>query len=247
MGLLITLALGLFILAGALVSYFAKNKKVVEQLSVAIATGTLTTLAILELLPESLENLEGSSFGFLILAVSILGGIVILKVLDHFVPEHDSHYAHHGHAHEYKEENETHVGIVSAVAVTLHNIIEGMAVYSIAEQSALTGAMVALGVGLHNIPMGMIIYSTIHKKKNRTIMLLLATFSTFCGGILMKLLYGHISELVVGILVALTLGMVIYIVVFELIPMLIHEKKWKITIPGIIIGILIIVGSSFIE
>ena len=54
---------------------------------------------------------------------------------------------------------------MSSVAIILHNIIEGMAVYSMAAESLNVGVMIAFGVGLHNIPMGMIIYSTLVKEK----------------------------------------------------------------------------------
>ncbi|KIR03166.1 Zinc transporter ZIP [Lachnospiraceae bacterium TWA4] len=245
MGLLITFVLGLFILFGALASYLARGNHKIEQLSVAMALGALATLGLLEILPEAIEHLgEGN---WLEIGFCALIGLGLLKLLDLFIPEHDAHYSHHGHEHSYTEQNIAHVGIVSAIAVTLHNIIEGMAVYSISEESLAAGAMVALGVGLHNIPMGMVLYSTLHKKKNRTIMITLATCSTFIGGILMKILLASISEGVIehatGVLIAITLGMIVYIVVFELIPMIMHTKKWATTIPGILVGMIVVLIS----
>ncbi len=245
MGLIITFVLGLFILFGAFASYVARGHKIIEQFSVSMALGTLSMLAILELLPESVEHL-GIKNWWLVLLCAVIG-LVILKAFDHFIPDHDAHYAQHGHHHEYTEGNVTHVGFIAAIAVTLHNIIEGMAVYSIAEQSVTTGIMVAIGVGLHNIPMGMILYSTLHKKWNRIIMITSATVSSFIGGILMHLLWGYINDTVIGMLIAVTLGMVAYIVIFELIPMVVHLKKWKTTGTGVAIGVFFILISLFFE
>ena len=142
---------------------------------------------------------------------------IVLKLLDKFVPEHDNE---HSLSHECTEENLMHIGIVSSLAIILHNIIEGMAVYSMTIESVKLGLLVALGVGLHNIPMGMVIYSTLEKeKKNKKIILLsLVVLSTFIGGLLMLLISNLLNEFVMGILICITLGMLLYIIIFELYP-----------------------------
>ena len=163
MGLLITFILGLFFLIGVLLVCFQKNTKVIELYSISIALGTMTALVLFDLVPEMLEHMEGISFIWILLL--ILLGIGILKGLDHFVPDHDDHEA----PHKCSEENLIHIGIVSLVAIVLHNIIEGMAVYSLTIESVKMGVLVALGVGLHNIPMGMVIATTMeHEPKKKS-------------------------------------------------------------------------------
>ena len=124
-----------------------------------------------------------------------------------------------------------------------------MAVYNITTESLKLGILVALGVGLHNIPMGMIIYSTLKNegKKKKTILILLSSVSTFIGGVLMVSISALISEFILGILLCLTLGMLLYIVFFELLPHVLHSKNKILSIIGIIIGILIILISSMFE
>lgn len=242
MGLFITFLLGVFIVAGAFLAARVKNEHLIEQLSIAIAFGTMTALVILELIPEALENLEGESP--VILPVCVLLGIAVLKVLDRFIPEHDHA---HGFHHDCSEQNVIHIGVVSTIAITLHNIIEGMAVYSISQEGVKLGLLMALGVGLHNIPMGMIIYSTLQKEKRRkkVTLLTLAACSTFLGGVFMKLLWNQISDLVIGVLISLTLGMIAYIILFELLPHLMHTKRKGLSVAGAILGVLVIVVSSF--
>ena len=142
-----------------------------------------------------------------------------------------------------------HIGIVSSLAIILHNIIEGMAVYSMTIESVKLGLLVALGVGLHNIPMGMVIYSTLEKeKKNKKIILLsLVVLSTFIGGLLMLLISNLLNEFVMGILICITLGMLLYIIIFELIPHILHSKNKLLSIIGIVIGVLVILISSMLE
>ena len=61
--------------------------------------------------------------------------------------------------------------------------------------------------------------------------------------IISGMLYGTFG----GILLCLTLGMIIYIVFFELLPHVLHSKNKILSIIGILIGILIIVISSMFE
>jgi ZIP family zinc transporter len=244
MGLLITFFLGIFLLVGAMIARSVKNTALIEQISISIALGTMAALALDEILPEALENLEGRNY--MVLAVCVLLGVAILKSLDHFIPEHDHE---HGLHHDCTEKNVIHIGIVSTIAVILHNIIEGMAVYSIAQQDVTSGTLMAIGVGLHNIPMGMVIYSTLQKEKRTPKLLLLgsAALSTFIGGLLMKFLWGSISEYAIGLLLGLTLGMIVYIVVLELLPHLLHGKKKGLSLAGVVLGVLLILFCGLFE
>ena len=56
-----------------------------------------------------------------------------------------------------------------------------------------------------------------------------------------------VSEFIIGILICVTLGMILYIVLFELIPHILHGQNKKLSIIGILIGVLVIVCSSFFE
>ncbi len=244
MGLLITLILGIFFILGFVLVKLGKNTKKVEILSISIALGTMVCLIIFDLVPEMIEHLEGLSIFLAILLVIL--GIVCLKVLDLFVPDHDHE---HGHEHNCTDDNLLHIGIVSLVAIVLHNVIEGMAVYSLAIEDVRTGLLVALGVGLHNIPMGMVIGSTLeHESKSKQIVLIsIAALSTFLGGVIMALVNSLISDFVIGVLICITVGMIIYIVVFELIPHILHSKDKKLSLIGILIGIGVILLSSLFE
>lgn len=55
MALSITFLLGIFIIAGAAIARSTKDSELIEQLSISIAFGTMSALAVLELLPESME------------------------------------------------------------------------------------------------------------------------------------------------------------------------------------------------
>ena len=243
MGLVITLFLGLFIIVGAGISKLAGGGRLIEQLSISIAFGTMSALAVTELVPEAREHLDTGNK--LVLPICILAGIVILKLLDRLIPEHDHA---HGFDHHCTTENVIHIGIISSIAVILHNVIEGMAVYSISAESLKVGLLVALGVGLHNIPMGMVIYSTLEKERRSVKRGIIAatSLSTFAGGIVMALLWHYVNDEVIGALIGLTLGMILYIVLFELLPHLMHSKSKGMSLAGTALGIAIILASNLI-
>ena len=109
--IIITLLSGLSFLVGYLITKFVKNDKKLVIFSVGFSFSIILGLVFFDLLPECLE-LMNSKFALVGFAIS---GILILKVLDMFVPDH-SHNSEHNHHIE-------HIGLISALALILHNII----------------------------------------------------------------------------------------------------------------------------
>lgn len=244
MQILITFFLGLFIIAGAGIAKAVKRTKMIEHISISVAFGTMLALAAFELVPEAFS--KDSPAGFFTRVIFTVAGILILKLLDGFIP---THHHSHGSDHSYTSENVIHIGIISSIAVILHNIIEGMAVYSISAESVSAGLMMAVGVGLHNIPMGMVIYSTLREEKPsvKTGIISAVAISTFAGGLIMAFLWFMISEFVISLLICLSLGMILYILLFELAPHMIFSDGKAMSAAGTAAGIAIILAGIFFE
>lgn len=234
-GLLFTLVLGLFILVGTGIVFFTKNNDSFVQFSLSVALGVMIVLIGVDLLPEVVEIMthEINKYSYFYILLFIFIGFMGLKVLDKFIPEHDEDG-------DLDKDNLHHIGIVSSIALVLHNIIEGMAIYSTFVSSLKLGLMISIGVGLHNIPLGMVIASTFYKfnnSKKKTLLISLGiSLSTFLGGLIMFLLSNLISELLLGILLSITLGMVLYIVICELLPHVIESKYKKESLGGFLLG-----------
>lgn len=249
MALLLTLGTGIFMLLGLLIVFMTKNNQKIVNFSISMAFGVMTMLVLAELLPEAYEMMKdsfSSPFHIVALVGFVVLGILMLKALDLFIPDHDV---------EEKDttvpENLFHIGVVSSIALILHNLIEGMAIYTTVTKEPSLGFLVTLGVGLHNIPMGMVVTSTLYqanKSKKKTVCsVLLIAISTFFGGLIMYFLSGIITNLVLGILLSITLGMLIYIIVFELLGEMIHNKDRKTMSLGIVTGIIIFLLTLFFE
>ena len=241
--LVFTLLLGLFLMIGAFIVFLTKNTQKIVNFSIGLAFGVMITLTLSDLLPESID-LIGTKYDktltFFIVFIGLLLGLFLLKLLDKFIPDHETD----------DDENQLlHIGIVSSIALVLHNIIEGMTLFATFISSYRLGILLSIGVGLHNIPLGMTISSTFYKtnkdKKKTFFLVLLISLSTFIGGLVMLFFSGIMNDYILGILLSITLGMIIYIVIFELLPHIIETKDKKISISGVIVGMLLLIISHF--
>lgn len=245
-GLILTLLLGVYIFIGSLFVLLSKNSKKFVEISISVALGVLVMLIVLDILPETLEIFH-TPFMYGLLLMLVVFGFAILVILDKFIPDHDDDLT------TKKDDNNNlqHIGFISACALMLHNIIEGMALYTTALTDTKTAIMLSLGIGLHNIPLGMVITSTLfrHKedKKKTVPIMILVSLSSFIGGLIMMIFKEYINELVIGVLLAITLGMLLYIIFMELLPKVKHMKNKKDAILSFLIGIFLMTLTLFFE
>ena len=171
----------------------------------------------------------------------------MFKLLDQFVPDH------HDQLKTNKEvkENIHHIGLLSIIVLIIHNIIEGMAIYFVTLTDISVGIMMSVGVGIHNLPLGVMIgsvYSESSNKKSLNIPMILLSVSTFLGGLIPYLLkLTSASNTFMGILLSLVLGMLFYLVFFELLPKVKDTKNKNMTIYGLISGVLIFLLTLFFD
>lgn len=247
MELLYTLLVGLFTVLGTVLILFTNNNKKFVDFSISMAFGVMIMLALFELLPESYEIISqqiNAPYNIVVLIIGVIIGIELLKILDKFVPDHD-----HDHKHDKDHKrNLYHIGVITSVALILHNLIEGITLYNTLLSSLKAGLMMCIGIGLHNIPIGMVITSTFYKKNKSKLKTLFISFgislSTFVGGLAaMYLKTLTQNEFLEGVLLAVTLGMIIYITLFELVNQVKEIKNKKIRYGGIAIGIIVLIIS----
>lgn len=237
--LVITFLLGLFFAAGAAAARLSDNTRKIEEISISVAAGAMSALAAADIIPEILHEMSGT--GLIKAVLFTAAGVVFLKLLDRFVPEH--------HGDKESPGAMIHIGIISALAIMLHNIIEGMAVYELGADSLRQGVIFAIGVGLHNIPMGMLVYSTLKGEtgvKKYTV-LFAVMISTFAGGLVMAALGSCMSHTLIDLLTCLTLGMIIYIISSELVPYMAAHRNYRVYAAGIAAGAAIVAVSLLFE
>lgn len=253
--LILTFLVGLFIFIGYICGVKFKNNNKLTDFSISMAFGVIISLIILELIPETFEILNeqiGIVRTIFLIIILILIGIVLLKIFDMFIPHHE-HEVHHNHKHSNENchnEHLSHIAIISMIGIVFHNIIEGASLYLVSKNNLTSGLLLCIGIGLHNIPMGLVISRTLinsnYSHKKRININIILTLSTFIGGFMM-FIFGGVSELVEGLLLGITLGMLIYISMFELLHQIYHMKDKKISKIGICVGVVLLIISVVIE
>lgn len=235
MPLLLTFLSGLFFLVGLVIYRFVPNKVGLSISSIACALVVILGLIFLDLIPELIEI--GSWYFWIFTLIGLFGLILI----DKYIPDHA--HDHHENDEEKKEHinHITHISTITIIALLIHNYIEGIALFGVASNDLKNGVMMLLGIGLHNLPFGFQIASGF-KKKN-IILIVLLVLSGFLGGLTFYL-FGSLNEVLEGIIIALTLGMLIHISLFELLKEVLINLRKKESICGIIIGIVILVIVS---
>ena len=139
------------------------------------------------------------------------------------------------------------VGILSMIAIILHNIPEGIVTFIVSNKSIMLGVAICIAIALHNIPEGIsiavpIYYSTKNRKK-AILYTLIASLSEPFGAILTGLfLINYINDMILGLLFAFIGGIMIQISVGKLLPTGNNYNK-KISFVFFIIGFIVMLIS----
>jgi ZIP family zinc transporter len=152
--LLLSTMAGLSTAVGSLIAMFSKRDDTrFLSLSLGFSAGVMVTVSFAELLPEAQENLCAAygARGAVLALLSLTAGIAAAAIIDLAIPEHGA-----GHGVERKvkvnaQGNQSsasaammHMGIVTAVAITVHNFPEGIATFMAGYADIRIGLPVAL-------------------------------------------------------------------------------------------------------
>lgn len=235
---IITLLAGLSTIIGSFLMNFNKNNKILIS-SLAFAAAVMMSVSFLDLIPESIHLLTiiyDKKLLFLIIGTNILAGLFMAYLVDLL-------------ADKLKGTKLYKVGIVSMMAIILHNIPEGIATFMAGACDTKLGLTLAIAIGLHNIPEGITIaipiYYATGSKKKAFLYTLLSGLSEFLGALLAAfVLTPYLDSNVLGSLFAIIAGLMFYISMFELLPLACsyHEKRKIIVF--FLIGILVVTLNS---
>lgn len=223
--------LGIFIpfagtsLGAAMVFILKKNiSENVQKILTGFAAGVMVAASFWSLLQPALESSEAmGAFSSVPAALGFLIGVGFLLLLDEFTP----------HMHFDKQEEGPKSGLKRTtkliLAVTLHNIPEGMAVgvvyagflsgsAGISSAGALT---LALGIAIQNFPEGAIVSMPLRAEgmdKGRTFLFGVLSGAVEPAAALITILAAGTVVPVMPYLLAFAAGAMMYVVVEELIP-----------------------------
>ena len=245
-----TVALGLLIpfigtVAGSACVFLLKQdiKISIQRALTGFAAGVMVAASIWSLIVPAIE--QSGDMGKLAFLPAFIGfwlGILFLLLLDHVIP-----HLHRSIGQAEGPKSKLNRTVMLVLAVTLHNIPEGMAVgvvYAglLSGSSNITagGALaLALGIAIQNFPEGAIISMPLYAEgKSKTKSFLLGALS---GAV--EPVFGCITVIIAGLVVpampyllSFAAGAMLYVVIEELIPEMSAGKHSNIGVISFAVG-----------
>lgn len=227
---------GLSTMLGTILIFFKKRGNNILIASLAFAAGVMICVSFTDLLPSSLDLLQKTFRGlpaFLFMGIAFVVGMIFSMLIDRYLPEEKSHGS-----------RLYQVGLISMLAIILHNIPEGIATFMATTSDAKLGLTLAIAIALHNIPEGIgisvpIYYATGSKGKSLLYTFISGISEPFGALLAYWFLSPFITDTLMGLLFAFIAGIMLHISSYELLPTSLQYKEKKKT------WIFFLIGFSF--
>lgn len=242
--------------------------------ALGLSAGVMIFISLAELYPEAQAAIQGAAYsginGKALVLVSFFAGMGLIFLIDFIIPEYENPHEATGLSLNARTaatdmisasgKSADHnalkkLGIMSALAIAIHNFPEGMATFISSLSGSHMGAGITFAVAIHNIPEGIavaipIYYATRSKGKAA----LYATLSGLTEPAGAAVCYAVTSLFGVEIsgdgaafplILAAVAGIMIYISLDELLPTAEKYGRHHVAIAGVVAG-MAIMGISLI-
>jgi ZIP family zinc transporter/zinc and cadmium transporter len=202
---------------------------------VCFAAGVLISVSFLHIIPKSFEmNPHAPAY--------LLLGFVLLHLFNRYVT---------AFVCERAPDSAYGIGLIPTLGIGFHSFIDGF-IYSIAfTVSLFTGALAATGMVLHEFPEGIITYllllrGGVSEKTSLILALLAASMTTPLGMLVSYPLISRIDPPLLGSLLALSSGALVYVGATHLLPQAEKEhRKYSLCAlgAGILVAVIIVLSK----
>lgn len=256
---LLTLIAGLSTGIGSAIAFFTKRTNTAFLAgSLGLSAGVMIYVSFVEMYPIAILNISKThthQTAVLYTTLAFFAGVLIALLIDKLVPSNenpheirtvedmsDSELKKHDNAKLYR------LGVMSAIAITIHNFPEGIATFVAALSNPALGISIAIAVAIHNIPEGIavsvpIYYSTGSKRKAFKFSFLSGLAEPLGALIAFLILLPFINDFILGIVFALVAGIMVFISIDELLPAAHRYGQHHFAIYGFILGMAIMAFS----
>lgn len=242
LSLLISFLAGISTFIGGLVVFIKfndKNKFLAFSLSFSLSV--MLSISVFELIPESIMTLL-NKMSFLLAFLSglfmfVLGKILVSKI------NYKTHLLSGNSLYR--------VGVLSMIALMIHNFPEGIATFMASYNDISTGISLGIAIMLHNIPEGISIavpvyYATGSKKRGLFLTLvsgLAEPLGAFVSYILLK---NYINDVTISLVLILVAGIMMSLAIDEMIPEVNKYNNKVISIIGMILGLVLVLINLYL-
>ena len=255
---------------GALVLFKKKLSSKFLAGALGLSAGVMIFISLAEMFPEAQGMIEeiGIRLGEAFVLVAFFVGMGIITLIDFLIPEYENPHEAPGLSldsrtpavgvveHTGSEKALHRLGIMSALAIAIHNFPEGIATFIGALNDPEMGAGITFAIAIHNIPEGIAVAIPIYyatKSKGKALLYAtLSGLSELIGAALclaVTAIFG--IELTGGgatfpLVLSAVAGIMIYISLDELLPTAEKYGKHHVAIAGVIGGMAVMALSLLI-
>lgn len=258
-------------IGGALVLFKKKLSSNFLAGALGLSAGVMLFISLSELYPEALAevaNITSGAHGKTLVLVAFFVGMGIITLIDFLIPEYENPHEAPGLSlgektaavdmvqHTGNTEALKKLGIMSALAIAIHNFPEGIATFVGALNNPETGAGITFAIALHNIPEGIAVAIPIYyATKNKGKALLYATMSglsELLGAVLCIIItsiFGidmSATSIAFPLILSAVAGIMVYISLDELLPTAEKYGKHHVAIGGVVAGMAVMAISLLI-
>lgn len=211
----------------------------------AFAGGAMVYISLVEIFGKALIGFAANfddRTAYMYATLSFFAGIILVFLLDRLVPnphaslsiKDDTHLAP-------PAESIKRVGLMAALAITAHNVPEGMATFFAALEDPVVGLPLAIAIAIHNIPEGVSIAIPVYYATGSKKTALLATAGSALAEPLGALVgYVILAPFLTPVVYAVTFGVIagvmVYLALDELLPTAKRYASGHETTYGMILG-----------
>jgi ZIP family zinc transporter len=253
---LLTLFAGMATTVGSLIALLSsRTNRRLLSFSLGLSAGVMIYVSFVELFTEArttLSGVLGERPGMWMTLACFFGGILLIGIIDKLVPSfenpHEARALEDMKASPSKDEKLMRMGVMTSLAIGIHNFPEGIATFMAAWEDPALGVAIALAIAIHNIPEGIavsvpVFYATGNRKKA-------FWFSFFSGlaepvGAVIAYLFlmRFMSPSLMGCVFAAVAGIMVFISLDELLPAAHEYGEYHIAIYGLVAGMAVMAVS----
>jgi len=255
----LTLFAGLSTGIGGAIAYFTRTTNTrFLSLSLGFSAGIMIYVSFVEIFFKAKDVLideMGYQGGYLSTVAAFFGGMLVIGLIDKFVPEVENPHEIHKIeemdpeiAEKKKKSRLIRLGKYSAIAIAIHNFPEGLATFTVALSDLSLGIPIAIAIAIHNIPEGIavsvpVFYGTGDRGKAFRLSLYSGLAEPIGAIIGFLILMPFFSPVVFGVLFAGVAGIMVFISIDNLLPTAREYGEHHLTVYGVIAGMAVMALS----
>jgi len=214
--------------------------------TLGFSAGVMMYVSMTEIMTKARVALtapHGEKWGNILTVCAFFSGVMLIALISKFIPSFEGDRAQECIA---KCQNGSHsslmrMGVLSALAIAIHNFPEGMATFISALRDPGVAVPIVFAIAIHNIPEGIAVAAPVYRatgsrKKAFTVSFLSGVAEPVGALVGWLILIPFMSDTLFGTVFAAAAGIMVYICIDEIIPGAQADGEHALSVAGFVFG-----------